>query len=331
VTEMKKGLEKVHIFCDNLMNEFSHTVIGYDREIRLVLVGLLSKGHILLEGVPGIAKTTIAKALARALNLKEEKGYQRIQCTPDLMPADVVGTLIYDPKTGEFRPHFGPVFTHFLLVDEINRAVPRTQSALLQAMQEREVTIGGVTHILQEPFFVIATQNPIEQEGTYPLPEAQLDRFIMKVKMGYPGTLEEEISILDLHETRVTEPVEEFGTMIDDPSRICNMQKLIAETVAVPPLIKRYIAEIIRYTRVREEVSWGSSPRAGIFLMKSAKGYAVLFGRDVVQLEDVDNVAYSVLNHRIILKAEKVIEGVQPEEVIEEVLTISKKTVKKAV
>jgi len=328
---MKKGLEKVHIFCDNLMNEFSHTVIGYDREIRLVLVGLLSKGHILLEGVPGIAKTTIAKALARALNLKEEKGYQRIQCTPDLMPADVVGTLIYDPKTGEFRPHFGPVFTHFLLVDEINRAVPRTQSALLQAMQEREVTIGGVTHILQEPFFVIATQNPIEQEGTYPLPEAQLDRFIMKVKMGYPGTLEEEISILDLHETRVTEPVEEFGTMIDDPSRICNMQKLIAETVAVPPLIKRYIAEIIRYTRVREEVSWGSSPRAGIFLMKSAKGYAVLFGRDVVQLEDVDNVAYSVLNHRIILKAEKVIEGVQPEEVIEEVLTISKKTVKKAV
>lgn len=185
--------------------------------------------------------------------------------------------------------------------------------------------------MLQEPFFVIATQNPIEQEGTYPLPEAQLDRFIMKVKMGYPGTLEDEISILDLHETRITEPVEEFNTIIDNPLRICDMQRLIAETVVIPPLIKRYIAEVIRYTRVREEVNWGSSPRAGIFLMKSAKVYAVLFGRDVVQVEDVDNVAYAVLNHRIILKAEKVIEGVQPEEVIREVLTISKKTVKKDV
>ncbi len=328
--KMKK-LQAIHSFCEELMNEFSHTIIGYEEEIRLVLVGLLVKGHILLEGVPGIAKTTIAKALAKALNLEEEKGYQRIQCTPDLMPADVVGTLIYDPKSGAFHPHLGPVFTHFLLVDEINRAVPRTQSALLQAMQEREVTIGGATHLLEEPFFVIATQNPIEQEGTYPLPEAQLDRFVMKVKMGYPGTLEDEIEILDLHEKRVTEPVDEFRVIINEARRICDMQRIIAKAVAVPPLIKRYVAEIVRYTRVREEVSWGSSPRAGIFLMKSAMGYAALFGRDIVQLEDVDKVAYAVLNHRIILKAEKVIEGVQPEEVIEEVLKITKKTVTKAV
>ncbi len=318
-------------FFENLMNEFSHTVIGYQKQMRLIVAGLLVKGHLLLEGVPGIAKTTIAKALSKALNLGSERGYQRIQCTPDLMPADLVGTLIYDPKTGEFRPHFGPVFAHFILVDEVNRAVPRTQSALLQAMQEREVTIGGETYRLDEPFFVVATQNPIEQEGTYPLPEAQLDRFIMKVKMGYPETLEEEVEILDLHETRIVEPVEEFETILKDPNQICDMQSVIAENVAVPRLIKRYIAEIIRYTRVREEVSWGSSPRAGIFLMKSAKGYAALSGRDIVQVEDVDAVAYAVLNHRIILKAEKVIEGVQTEEVIGAVLSIAKKTVKKSV
>jgi len=326
-----RSLKEVNSFYENLINEFSHTVIGYREQVKLILVGLLVKGHILLEGVPGIAKTTIAKALAKALNLREEKGYQRVQCTPDLMPADVVGTLIYDPKTGDFRPYLGPVFAHFLLVDEINRAVPRTQSALLQAMQEREVTIGSETHRLDEPFFVIATQNPIEQEGTYPLPEAQLDRFIMKVKMGYPETLEEEVEILDLHETRIIEPVEEFEIIMKDPHQICDMQKLIAENVAVPPLIKHYIAEIIRYTRVREEVSWGSSPRAGIFLMKSAQGYAALSGRNVVQVEDVDAVANAVLNHRIILKAEKVIEGAQTEEVIGAVLDIAGKTVKKSV
>jgi len=325
------SLKEVNSFSERLMNEFGNIVIGYREQIKLMIVGLMVRGHILLEGVPGIAKTTIAKALAKALNLTEKRGYQRIQCTPDLMPADLVGTLIYDPKVGEFRPYFGPVFANFLLVDEINRAVPRTQSALLQAMQEREVTIGGETYKLDEPFFVVATQNPIEQEGTYPLPEAQLDRFVMKVKMGYPETLEEEVNILNLHESRITEPVEEFKTIVKDPGQVGDMQKLIAEGVSVPPLIKQYIAEIIRYTRVREEVSWGSSPRAGIFLAKSAQGYAALSGRNIVQVEDVDAVAYAVLNHRIILKAEKVIEGVQTEEVIRAVLDITKKTVKKSV
>jgi len=325
------SLKEVNSLYQNLMDEFSHTVIGYKEPVRLILAGLLVKGHILLEGVPGIAKTTIAKALAKALNLTEKKDYQRIQCTPDLMPADLVGTLIYDPKTSEFNPYLGPIFAHFLLVDEINRAVPRTQSALLQGMQEREVTIGSETHKLDEPFFVVATQNPIEQEGTYPLPEAQLDRFVMKVKMGYPETLEEEVGILDLHEKRVTEPVEQFRTIMKDPHEVCDMQRFIAEEVKVPTLIKHYIAEIVRYTRVREEVSWGSSPRAGIFLMKTAQGYAALSGRNIVQVEDVDAVAYAVLNHRIILKAEKVIEGIPTEQVIGAVLDIAKKTVRKSV
>lgn len=325
------SLKEVNSLYQNLMDEFSHTVIGYKEPLRLMLAGLLVKGHILLEGVPGIAKTTIAKALAKALNLTEKKDYQRIQCTPDLMPADLVGTLIYDPKVGEFTPYMGPIFAHFLLVDEINRAVPRTQSALLQGMQEREVTIGSETHKLDEPFFVVATQNPIEQEGTYPLPEAQLDRFVMKVKMGYPETLEEEVGILDLHEKRVTEPVEQFRTILKDPHEVCDMQRFIAEEVKVPTLIKHYIAEIIRYTRVREEVSWGSSPRAGIFLMKTAQGYAALSGRNIVQVEDVDAVAYAVLSHRIILKAEKVIEGIPTEQVIGAVLDIAKKTVRKSV
>jgi MoxR-like ATPase len=320
------SLKEVNNLYQNLTNEFSHTVIGYKEPMRLILAGLLVKGHILLEGVPGIAK-----ALAKALNLTEKKDYQRIQCTPDLMPADLVGTLIYDPKKGEFTPYFGPIFAHFLLVDEINRAVPRTQSALLQGMQEREVTIGSETHKLDEPFFVVATQNPIEQEGTYPLPEAQLDRFVMKVKMGYPETLEEEVGILDLHEKRVTEPVEQFRTILKDPHEVCDMQRFIAEEVKVPTLIKHYIAEIIRYSRVREEVSWGSSPRAGIFLMKTAQGYAALSGRNIVQVEDVDAVAYAVLNHRIILKAEKVIEGIPTEQVIGNVLDIAKKTVRKSV
>jgi MoxR-like ATPase len=326
-----ENLHVIKIFYDRILNEFNTAVIGYEREIKLVLTGLLAKGHILLEGVPGIAKTSIAKALAKSLTLKEERSFRRVQCTPDLMPADVVGTLIYDPKIKGFRPHFGPVFSNFLLVDEINRAVPRTQSSLLQAMQEREVTIGDKTYSLDEPFFVIATQNPIEQEGTYPLPEAQLDRFIMKVKMGYPETLEEELNILNLHEKRTKEPVEEFKAILDNPSQICDMQEKIAELVSVPQLVKRYVVEIIRYTRVREEISWGSSPRAGIFLMKSAKAHAALSGRDAVQIEDVDKVVYAVLNHRIILKAEKVIEQVQPEDVIKSVVEIARKTVTKTV
>ena len=322
-----KDLLDVRTFYDKIIAEFNRTIIGYESEIKLALAGLFARGHILLEGVPGIAKTTIAKGLAKALNLEEEKTFHRVQCTPDLMPTDVVGTLIYDPKKQDFRPHFGPVFANFLLVDEINRAVPRTQSALLQAMQEKQVTIGGTTYDLNEPFFVIATQNPIEQEGTYPLPEAQLDRFIMKIKMGYPGTLEDEIKILDLHELRSTDPIEEFKTIIDDPKQICELQNIIAEKVTVPPLIKQYIADIIRYTRTREEVNWGASPRAGIFLMKTAKAFTACSGRNVVQVEDVENVACAVLNHRIILKSEMIIEGVKPEDVIRTVLEITRKSV----
>jgi len=199
-----------------------------------------------------------------------------------------------------------------------------------QAMQEKEVTIGGVTYALNEPFFVIATQNPIEQEGTYPLPEAQLDRFAMKIKMGYPETLEDEIEVLDLHELRSTDPINDFHTVIEEPQQICEMQNIIAEEVTVPPLVKQYIADVVRYTRAREEVSWGASPRAGIFLMKTAKAFTACSGRNVIQVEDVENVACAVLNHRIILKSEMVIEGVKPEDIIRTVLEITRKSVTKS-
>jgi len=311
-----------------IINKLSKVVIGYDREIRYIVTTLLANGHALLEGVPGIAKTTLARGLTRLVGLSEDKevvlnntpykGFSRIQFTPDLMPGDIIGSLVYDPKTTSFKPKLGPVFSYIVLADEINRATPRTQSALLQAMQEREVTIGDKTYKLEDRgagkfFYVIATQNPVEQEGTYPLPEAQLDRFMMRIIMGYPETLEDEKNILRMHKLRISEPVEDLEPIVK-PEWIVEAQNTIAKRVDVPDDVIEYISRLERATRpeivepIGEFFTLGVSPRGGILLMKAAKAYAALRGSTSVEYRDVNELLFPVLNHRVIPRLEKIIE-----------------------
>ncbi len=321
ITEISEKAREIH-------RELSRVIIGYDEELKHILVALLANGHVLLEGVPGIAKTTLARALTRLLGLDVDekivvdgiqyRGFSRIQFTPDLMPGDITGSLVYNPKTLEFEPRLGPIFAYIVLADEINRATPRTQSAMLQAMQEREVTIGEYTYPLEirdkgKFFFVIATQNPVEQEGTYPLPEAQLDRFMMRIIMGYPGSLEDEKNILRLHSKRIREPYEDLEPIVD-PKWVVEAQDTIAEKVDVPEDTIEYISRILRASRpeIMEPISkyfeLGISPRGGILLMKAAKAYAAIRGSESVEPRDVDAVLFPVVNHRVIPRVDKIIE-----------------------
>lgn len=311
-----------------VIKEIHKAIIGYDYELKLLLASLLSDGHVLLEGVPGIAKTTIARALVRVLGLEERRkyfienipftGFSRIQFTPDLMPSDITGSLIFNPVTREFEPRLGPIFSYIVLADEINRATPRTQSAMLQAMQEREVTIGDKTYKLEYKdkgkfFFVIATENPIEQEGTYPLPEAQLDRFMMRIIMGYPKSLEEEKNIYKLHAYRIVEPVEDLEKIVT-PDWVVEAQKTISKEIMVSDTMLDYIARIIRATRpetlksIKKYFELGASPRAGIMLVKVSKALAAIRGSDKVEYVDLEKALFPVLNHRVIPNIDLVIE-----------------------
>jgi MoxR-like ATPase len=287
--------------------------------VERLLVGLLCGGHILLEGVPGLAKTLAVRSLAETIRTT----FSRIQFTPDLLPADIIGTMVFDQRTGEFRPKRGPLFANIILADEINRAPAKVQAALLEAMQEKQVTIGGETHLLEEPFLVLATQNPIEHEGTYPLPEAQLDRFMLKVHVGYPSRDEEKEILWRMAGGRVPDVA-----AVADPEEILALRTAVADLYMDQKIVD-YIVDLVRATRepqalglseIKPLIAWGASPRASIYLAQAARAHAYLRGRAYVVPEDVKVMAPDVLRHRVLLTFEAEAEDVTPDGIITRVL-----------
>jgi MoxR-like ATPase len=298
-----------------LLREIEGTIVGQGEMVRRILIGLLADGHLLLEGVPGLAKTLAVKTVAQTI----EARFHRIQFTPDLLPADLTGTLVYDQKSGAFTPKFGPVFTQILLADEVNRAPAKVQSALLEAMQERQVTIGETTYPLPDPFLVLATQNPIEQEGTYPLPEAQVDRFMLKVVVGYPSKTEER-QILDLMATSA--PLPSVNPVLE-PRHVIEARRVV-DQIYVDDKVKDYIVDLVWATRepanykldLAAFIQYGASPRATINLTLAAKAEAFLAGRGYVTPQDVKTIGMDVLRHRVIVSYEAEAEGMRSEDVV---------------
>jgi MoxR-like ATPase len=304
--------EQVASWGGAVLREVERAVVGKHDVLELVLLGLLADGHVLIEDLPGLAKTLIARSFAQATSLT----FRRIQFTPDLMPADVTGASIYSQKRGEFEFHPGPVFANLLLADEINRAPAKTQAALLEAMQERQVTIEGDTRRLGPPFLVLATQNPIEYEGTYPLPEAQLDRFLLRVSVGYPGR-DDEVLVLERRGERRQERID-LAPVVDVETMLA-MQRAV-ERVYVSESVRLYMVDIVRATRENRRVQVGSSPRGSLALYTLARARAVLRGRDFATPEDVKDVALPALAHRLTLRPELWVQRVPTQEIIREVL-----------
>jgi MoxR-like ATPase len=295
-----------------VLDEVERAVVGKREALELVLLGFLADGHVLIEDFPGLAKTLIARSFAQVFDM----GFTRIQFTPDLMPSDVTGSSVYDQRTADFEFRPGPIFTNLLLGDEINRAPPKTQAALLEAMQERQVTVEGRTTVLEPPFLVIATQNPIEYEGTYPLPEAQLDRFLLRIRVGYP-TREDEWALLERRLERATDEIR--LDRVTDRDGLVQMQRSI-EQVHVSEEIGTYVVDIVGATRASQRVQVGASPRGSLALLKLARCKAALAGRDFVTPEDVKAVAVPALSHRLMLKPELWVQRVRPEDVVREAL-----------
>ena len=319
ITALNEKIRKESEFIDVLFNEMSKTIVGQKSMLERLVVGLLSNGHVLLEGVPGLAKTLAIKSLASSMKAK----FQRIQFTPDLLPADLIGTLIYNQKDGNFAIKKGPIFANFILADEINRAPAKVQSALLEAMQERQVTIGESTFKLDDPFLVLATQNPIEQEGTYPLPEAQVDRFMLKVKITYPSR-EEEQKIMKLNTTSDNPTI----NAVINPVDIIKARKLVQE-IYVDEKIEKYILDIVFATRSPKDfgldeltdlISYGGSPRASINLALGARAVAFIKRRGYVIPEDVRSICSDVLRHRIAVTYEAEAEDITSETIISKIL-----------
>lgn len=299
---------------EELKARIASIIVGQERTVDLVLTSVLANGHVLIEGVPGVAKTLLARLTARLINAD----FSRVQFTPDLMPSDVLGTTVFNMKTNEFDFHRGPIFADIVLVDEINRAPAKTQSALFEVMEERQISIDGATYRMGELYTILATQNPVEQEGTYKLPEAQLDRFLMKITMDYPS-LEEEVNILERHHGNAAFVRLEEVTPVITRDELLTFRRLMGK-VFVDPTLLRYIALIIQQTRTSKAVYLGASPRASVAMLQASKAYALLQGRDFVTPEDIKFVAPYVLQHRLILTAEAEMEGYSPMKVTQRLI-----------
>jgi len=304
-------LEELQQAVESLKTQLRKVIIGQDNFIELLITGLLAEGHVLIEGVPGVAKTVTAKLFAKTL----ETDFSRIQFTPDLMPSDVLGTSVLSSKSSEFEFKPGPIFSNIILIDEINRAPAKTQAALFEVMEERQITIDGKKYTMKPPFMVVATQNPIEQEGTYALPEAQLDRFLFKIKVDYP-TAEEEVMILQSHHQRKGEKPEDTITPVLTPEKLLSLQVQIREVLVEEKLLN-YIAQLVIKTRNHPHLYLGASPRATIAVMNASKAMAAIQGRDFVIPEDIKKVLVPVLAHRVIVSPEKEMEGITQENVID--------------
>lgn len=299
---------------NRVREEMRKYVVGQSEMIELLLAGIFSNGHLLLEGVPGVAKTLSAKALSRVLDV----GFSRIQFTPDLMPSDVIGTSVFNMKETAFNFKKGPIFSNIVLIDEINRAPAKTQAALFEVMEERQITYDGQRYELSFPFLVVATQNPVEQEGTYNLPEAQLDRFLFKIKIDYP-TLEEETAILIRYKDQIKPPSLEEIQAIFNASELSKVQSIVEKIIVEDRLIQ-YVAQVIHKTRNHGKLYLGGSPRASLSILKASKAFAAIRGRDFVTPDDIQFVAVHVLNHRMILTPEAEMEGTRIEDIINEIL-----------
>ncbi|MBA9075277.1 MoxR-like ATPase [Flavobacterium gossypii] len=307
LSQLQESIEKIR-------TEIGSVIVGQHKMIDQLLVAILSNGHVLLEGVPGVAKTITAKLLAKTLNI----GFSRIQFTPDLMPSDILGTSVYDLKKSEFEFKKGPIFSNLVLIDEINRAPAKTQAALFEVMEERQITMDGTTYEMQAPFLVIATQNPIEQEGTYRLPEAQLDRFLFKVNIDYPKLDEEILIIQKEHQLQNHGKLDNIQTVLTS-EEIQKYQSLVKQIIVEPQLLE-YIAKLVVNTRENAFLYLGASPRASIAILNAAKGYAAIRGRDFVTPEDIKEAAIPVLQHRVIVTPEREMEGITSVEIIKQVI-----------
>ncbi len=305
-------MEDPKLIAERLLGNVEKVIIGKNRELRLAITALLCGGHLLVEDVPGVGKTMLARAIA----VSSGCSFRRIQFTPDLLPSDVTGVSIYNQQSNDFEFRSGPIISQIVLADEINRATPKTQSSLLEAMEERQVTVDGITHKVPLPFMVMATQNPIEYEGTFPLPEAQLDRFLIRVNLGYP-TPDDEVTVLD--EQQVSHPVDALKS-VTDPTEIEQVQRAVRE-VYIDPLIKQYIVALAGATRQHEDVYLGASPRGSIALLRTSQASALLEGRDYVIPDDVKNLAFVSLEHRIIISPGARVKGTSAADILADCLS----------
>lgn len=307
MTELRQNIEKVK-------NEIGKVIVGQESMVEHLLAALLSNGHVIIEGVPGVAKTITAKLLAKTVDV----GFSRIQFTPDLMPSDILGTSIFNVKNSEFEFKKGPIFSNFILIDEINRSPAKTQAALFEVMEERQVTMDGTRYPMDEPFLVVATQNPIEHEGTYRLPEAQLDRFLFKIEVGYPN-LEQEVKIIqNQHQSKLVDKTDVVERVISG-AQLKTYQQQVKDIIVEPNLIE-YIAKIIVNTRENQFLYLGASPRASLALLNASKAFAAIRGRDFVTPEDIKEASYAVLRHRVMVSPEREMEGLTADEIIRQIL-----------